>query len=221
VFVGAAVACRNPSEFATNFSPDFQLAQHKVSVFGVYKDGQMSSDAWGGLAPRIEQSLGGTPCEIAYDSKLVMTNAPLASAIADYARDSGPADELLAQLRPAAQGDLIAVFTASGRLPVARKTTVNDPTPQAAGLGGRGFATISSTPKGAEDKSVLQLTASFFSVSQGHSVGLVELRYTGDSVDEAIAQFAAKVSQALPGGRCTGWNWSAKVDPEQIRALGH
>jgi hypothetical protein len=216
-----AVACRSPSQFATNFAPDFQLTHHKVSVFGVYKDGQMSSDAWGGLAPRIEPLLGGAPCDVAYDSKLVMSNAALASAIADYARESGPGDDLLAQMRPAAQGDLIVVFTASGRLPVEAKTTVNDPTPPAAGMGGKGFATISSKPKGGEDKSVLQLSASFFSVSQGHSVGLVQLLYSGESVDEAMAQFAAKVSQALPGGTCSGWNWSAQIDPERIRALGH
>jgi hypothetical protein len=215
-----AAACRSPSEFATNFAPDFPLAHHKLSVFGVYKDGQMSPDAWGGLGPRIEALLGGAPCEVAYDSKLAMTNAALASAIADYARDSGPGDELLAELRPAAQGDLIVVFTASGQLPHPTKTTVNDPAPQAAGMAGRSFSTISSKPKGGEDKNVLLLSASFFSVSQGHSVGLVELRYTGQSVDEATGQFAAKVAQALPGGTCSGWDWSAKVDPERIRALG-
>ena len=48
-------------------------------------------------------------------------------------------------------------------------------------------------------------------------VALVSLEYSGESVDEAIAGFTAKLASAPPGATCTGWNWEAKIDPEAIR----
>ena len=49
------------------------------------------------------------------------------------------------------------------------------------------------------------------------SVALVALEYSGESVDEAIAGFTAKLASALPGATCAGWNWEVKIDPEAIR----
>jgi hypothetical protein len=215
----SSLGCHGDFQFATKFAPDFQPAHHTLSVFGVYKDGQMSSDAWGGLRPRIERSLGGgAQCEAGYSS-IALTNPPLSAAIDDYAREGGPSEDLLAQLGPAARGDLIVVFTTAGKLRVPTKTSVQDATRPAGGMGGRGFASIDSKPKGGEEGVVLQLSALFFSVAQGRSVALVDLWYSGESIDEALSAFNAKLSQSMPGATCGGWNWSAKVDPERIREL--
>jgi hypothetical protein len=53
---------------------------------------------------------------VGYDA-LVSSNAALASAVDEYARADGPTDDLLAQLAPAAQGDLVLVLTFAGKLP--------------------------------------------------------------------------------------------------------
>jgi hypothetical protein len=63
----------------------------------------------------------------------------------------------------------------------------------------------------------LDLSASLFSVPKAASVALVALQYSGESSDEAIAGFTAKLASALPGATCTGWNWETKIDPEAIR----
>ena len=67
------------------------------------------------------------------------------------------------------------------------------------------------------DSNELDLAATLFSVAQGRSVGQIALRYTGASVNDAIAQFAAQLADALPQARCDGWDWTAKVDAQHIR----
>jgi hypothetical protein len=63
----------------------------------------------------------------------------------------------------------------------------------------------------------LDVSASIFSVPQARSVALVAMQYTGKSVDDAMAKFAARLAQSLPSVACVGWNWEAKIDPERIR----
>jgi hypothetical protein len=239
----ALAACTpGDASFTIRFAPDFTAERHVVSVFGVYRDGQMSSEAWGSLAPRISSALGSARCDAAYAEPFIATNAPLWSAVEDYARANGPTDELLAQVAPAAKGDLILVLTVAGKVPVRTTgSTVGGANPAAApsmggrggmgrgggggggggGMGMPGGGPTRESSRGARDSGdALDLSASLFSVAAGHSVGLVAMEYSGPSADEAIAQFAARLAQALRGATCVGWNWDAKLDAGHIRQIG-
>jgi hypothetical protein len=230
VLAVGAVACRaSEAQFAERFAIDFQHARRTVSVFGVYKDGQMSSEAWNALRPRLEPVLGGSGCEIACLAPPASSDGRLFAAIDDYARANGPTDELLAHVAPAAMGDLILVLVEAGRLPAPEKrvSLADSPSPAGPSPGGsakmgshgRGFSTLGPTKHpGGADLDVLQLSASLFSVSQGRSVAVVDMRYGGTNLDEAVNRFVAKLAESLPESSCRGWHWDAKVDSEQIRS---
>lgn len=212
----------------TKLASDFAPGRHAVSVLGVYKDGQMSADAWETMAPTLSPSLGATDCADGYSEAMRSTHEALSSAIDDYARSNGPTDELLSQVAPAARGDLIVVITFAGRLPVAAKAKPSVATNSGpigvgqsgargarAGSGGRRASSARSFA--APDPNELDISATLFSVPQGRSVGLVAMQYSGESVDEAVTRFAAQLRDALPQARCEGWDWTAKVDGERIR----
>ena len=213
----------------TKLASDFAPAGHAVSVLGVYKDGQMSADAWDTIGPRVSPSLGAAACADGYSEAMRSSHDALMSAIDDYARESGPTDELLAQVAPAARGDLVVVITFAGKLPVAAKAkpfaATNSGSPMGGGpSGGRGARSASGGGRAGAarsfagpDPNELDISATLFSVAQGRSVGLVAMQYTGKSVDEAVARFAGQLAGALPQARCEGWDWTAKVDPERIR----
>ena len=86
----------------------------------------MSSDAWGQFAPRVERALGGSKCEIGYTTGFALADGVLTRAIDDYTRANGPTDDLLAQLTPAARGDLIMVLIVAGQLPTPVKVSLAD-----------------------------------------------------------------------------------------------
>ena len=85
--------------------------------------------------------------------------------------------------------------------------------------GSAGFSAFAPDKRSAGARDVLQLSASLYSVARRTSVALIDLRYSGDSLDEAEREFAAGVGRLLPGVTCKGWDWSAKVDLEQVRKL--
>ena len=207
-------------------------------MFGVFRDGQMSSEAWGSIASRISPALGSPRCDAAYSEPIVSSNGPLWSAVEDYARDNGPTDELLAQVAPAANGDLILVLTVAGRVPTHAPAStggasMSTSAPSMGGRGGMGGGRgggggagmsgnrgphDSSSSRGSAD--ALDLSASLFSVSAGRSVALVAMEYSGASADEAVSEFAARLGQTLHGATCAGWNWDAKLDVGHIRQIG-
>jgi hypothetical protein len=224
------IACSGgKAKFTARFAPGFSHAHHSASIFGVYKDGQMSAEAWDALAPRLSSWIGTTGCRAGYGGESVVSNRPLWSAVDDYTRSDGPTDALLSLVAQAAQGDLVLVLTVAGRVPEETKTRVQDESPQAAqgaGKGGLGSMRNSggqmfhnrSLPAGAAD--ALDLAALVYSVAARTSVAQVSLEYSGNSVDEALAQFAAKLRESLPDIACAGWNWEGTVDAEAIRKLG-
>jgi hypothetical protein len=191
----------------------------------------MSSEAWGELGPRISTALGGHLCEAAYGGAALSSNGALSSAIADVARSNGPTDGLLAQLAPAAQGELILVLIVAGKLPVPQRTLGPDaPAPpvgggrnmgasMGAGRGGRSHTGRGGGRQPLRDENVLELSASLFSVAQKQSVAVVDLEYSGESVDEAVTKFVERLGQSIPSMTCSGWNWTQTVSPEGIRNL--
>ncbi|HXX67434.1 MAG TPA: hypothetical protein VEK07_09650 [Polyangiaceae bacterium] len=228
-----ATGCGHEAVYATTYARDFSPPHHVVSVFGVYKDGRMSSEAWGAIAARVSQALGAPMCETAYSESAMSPNHALWSAVDEYTLANGPTDDLLAKMAPAARGDLVLVVIVAGKLPTPEKIRVQDenqnrrsagalaPQGGMGGGGGPGLTRNSGAtfrpPAGPPSVDQLDLSASLFSVPKAASVALVALQYSGESVDEAMAGFSAKLASALPGATCTGWNWEAKIDPEAIR----
>jgi hypothetical protein len=217
------VACAPKARWDAKVARGYTPSGHTVSVFGVYKDGQLSSEAWSGLRPRFEPLLGQRGCDVALGDPLA--GAALSAAIEDYARTNGPTEDLLAQLAPAAGGDLILVLVEAGSLPPEEKhSVVNTPAQGPSSTvthGAAGLATYApkKTRSGDGTDNVLQLSASLFSVAQGRSVASIDMQYSGDNVGEAESEFAARVGQLLPAATCKGWDWRTKVDPERIRKL--
>ncbi len=193
-----------------------------MSVLGVYKDGQMSAEAWDALVPRLSPWLPGARCRAGYDdASAAGAGGPLWSAIDDYTRSNGPTDDLLSRIAPAARGDLVLVFTVAGKLTPEKAVTVEDATKNGVGTV-RGGPTLrsrgSSVPAGSVD--ALDLSALVYSVTTHESVATVSLRYEGHSLDDALARFAGKLHDSLPGVDCAGWNWSGTVEASAIRNLG-
>jgi hypothetical protein len=226
LLLATVVACdEGDTHFTVKFASNFTPAQHAVSVLGVYQDGRMSTYGWNSLVSYLTPALGSAHCDVGYDS-LAPSNAVLADAVDGYTREEGPTDDLLAQLAPAAQGDLVLVLTFAGKLPqratdAGARQAAPAPSATSGGRGGRGGrgggqgrgAQRSEPPK---DTNELDISASLFSVAQARSVALVEMRYTGTSIAEAMTKFGATLTQALPNMKCVGWNWNANIDPSRI-----
>jgi hypothetical protein len=213
LLAGAAAGCQSAADFSVKYASGFEPARHKVSVFGVFKDGRMSSEAWGGLAPRISAALGGGPCDAGYGGAAFPPDAPVSAAIDEYVTSSGPTDDLLGQIAPAATGDLVLVLTVAGQLPLQKKISVQTAPPVYSKRGRRS--------RDDRDPNALDVAAQLFSVEKGQSVAVVSLEYAGDSIDEAMTKFASQLGQLLPGAACAGWNAAAKLDADRIRGLGH
>jgi hypothetical protein len=215
------------------YAPGFSPPRHSVSVFGVYKDGQMSEEAWESLAPKLSAWLGVPACAGGYvDSATARTNRPLWSAVDDYTRSNGPTDDLLGELAPAAQGDLVMVVTVAGRVPEEEKSSVQNESsaPSMSGGGGMGGMGRGGGGRGAPmrhdkmspaaSKDALDLAALLYSRSEKKSVAEVSLEYTGHKLDDALAKFAAKLEESLPGATCAAWTWDGKVDADNVKKLG-
>lgn len=208
-------ACNATEQVTTKLAPDFAPGRHAVSVFGLYKDGRMSSEDWSVFGPQMTRALAGGTCEAAYGGALLSHDPTLSTAIDEYTSANGPTDDLLAKLAPAAQGDLILVLTVAGKLPVPIKISVKDPQrgPSGGLYGLRGQKTSG-------DKNALQMTATLFSVTGLHAVAVVDLQYTGEDSNEALAKFDAQVAQVLSTSSCAGWRADSDLHAEQIRQLG-
>jgi hypothetical protein len=221
-------ACSDDAQLTSRFASDFSPSSHTISVLGLFKDGQMSADAWESIGPKLSAPFGGT-CETAY-AGLVTTNQALSSAIDDYVRANGPGDELLEQLAPAATGDLVAIFTVAGKVaakaaPAPDTGAVQSSSPMTGAGGGRyrgsrpGGTTNGRGMQRATPTATFEVAVSFYSVSQKRAVGMVALQYAGTSMDEALQRIAAKVGLTVPGAKCAGWDWKTKVDDMHIREL--
>jgi hypothetical protein len=129
------------------------------------------------------------------------------------------------------------VITVAGKVPEKEKTSVQGEgaQPSMSGGGGGGMGGMGGmgggmrgapgggrrekmVPAGAKD--ALDLAALLYSSSAKKSVAEVSLEYTGHNLDEALAQFAAKLRESLPAASCAAWSWEGKVDPDRVRKLG-
>jgi hypothetical protein len=207
-------------ELTAKFASSFAPGPHQVSVLGVYQDGRMSLGSWDDLAPYLVPALHSDHCDVGYDA-LATSGGPLAEAIDRFAREDGPTDELLSRLAPAAEGDLVLVLTFAGKLPTKARDNGAAPAAAAPSGGGRrrGGRRGGGAPsaEAAADPNRLDISASLFSVPQRRSVALIQMRYSGASIADAMTKFTGKLKESVPDLKCVGWNWSVNIDPEGLR----
>lgn len=232
--------CFNDYTYKTDFTPEFVKGRHRVSVLGVFKDGRMDFESWDALSSALSASFDGGKCSAGYSSDFVSGHGALAAAVDDVTRSDGLGDDLLTQLAPAAQGDLMVVFTVAGRVEKAHIDIRQAGGAQATntpggggmgpgggqgGAGGAAGAAGARLPVGHRGKqtstnyAALDLSATLFSVSSHSTVGVIQLEYTGENANDAVAQFAAKVRATIPGSTCETWNWSVPIDEQHVRDL--
>jgi hypothetical protein len=225
VFCGA---CRDEAQFSTRLASDFPPTRHTVSVLGVFKDGQMSTESWDAIGAKLSSPFGST-CDTGY-GHVAATDQALSGAIDDYVRANGPGDDLLEQLSPAATGDVMVIFTVAGRVAdKAAESTASSVSSGAPAVGNGGPHSRLSAGAGpmgndrgmprASTAASFEVSALLYSVPEKRSVGMVTLQYDGASLDEALQRMAARLGATLPGATCAGWNWKARVDDKRIRAL--
>jgi hypothetical protein len=227
VVLSTADCAQSDAQFNVEYAPGFPRGGASVSIFGIFKDGRMSADSWEDLGRKLTAPLGNGTCEIAYSDELIKTNPGLSSAVDDYARADGLTDELLGTFAPVARGDLIMSITVAGqaRQPTASasaetpKPTSSPPSRKGGGSRGRRRAQAPTEGPRTTDRSALEVSATLFAVSLGHSVAVVSMTYSGSSGDEALRKFAEKLAVAIPGSVCAGWNWNIRVDEDELRRM--
>jgi hypothetical protein len=216
-----------------------------VSVFGIFRNGRMSPEAWEDFGKVLSTPFSEGLCKAAYDVALTNTSPELAAAIDDHAKENGVSDQLLEKFAPFAKGDTIVLIAIDGQLPKPAAASADKPvqTPSSSGQGnpggsgsapamgpgagrgmgrgGMGSGRSQSAPaqNAKPDKGSWELTAYFYSVRLRHSTRQVELKQQGQDIDGDLKLFAAKLGTELPGVPCRGWDSTAKVDSEAIRKL--
>ena len=208
-FVG--LGCVGDEGFNARFAPDFRPSQATISVFGVFRDGRMSPDAWDDISPRLSAALGQKACPAGYGDNLREADPELFAKVDDYARENGMTDELLAHFETAAEGDLIMVLQMYGHAksktePKGEGDPAKPVPKQARGGGMRNPGNSPSIPKRVE-WSGLELGATLFSVHDHHGVAEMSMKYSGTSLDEAVVKFGEKLHAAIPGATCRGWRY--------------
>jgi hypothetical protein len=217
-----ASACGGEAHFDVAYAPGMPRPGARISVFAIKRDGILARQGWDALSEVLSAPYGARQCAVGYSDALFEAKPALGEAIEGYVRTNGVTDGLFTQLEPAAQGDMILLVTSSGR---ARAST-SDPVPADANAGrraGRGMGggrqRLSTDSHAAADFEGLTLSALFYSVTDHRLGGSIELRYSGRSTEEALAEFRDRLEHELPAAHCAGWDWSAAIAPEQIRKL--
>jgi hypothetical protein len=118
--VHAFTACATPGEGQPEVNvvpaPDATKPE-SVSVFGIFRNGRMSPEAWEDLGKVLSTPFSGGICKAAYDVLFTDANPQLADAIDEYTKENGVSDELLEKFAPLAGGDTILFIAIDGQLP--------------------------------------------------------------------------------------------------------
>lgn len=227
ILLALATGCgAEDSRFAVNYAPEFAPSTpHTVSIFGVFKDGRMDSEAWDDVAPRFSNLFGQRACNAAFGVDLVTNNPPLASAVDEYTRNYGVTDPLVDEFAASAKGDLILVLSIAGKPRSASTDGEPGPEPPAPMNRRSGGARRGPPPPGdphrpAGSSRPVEVSVSLFSVPLRRSVASVAERYAGKSGDEAIANLEEKLREGLSGAGCAGWDFDAHpVDASRVHEL--
>ncbi len=212
--------CAASTTVRVDETPDFHPpAPARISVFGVFHDGRFSEQAWSSLAPSVTATLRNATCEPGYGVQMRESLPDLVASIDRSVREGGVDDALLDRVAPYAAGDLVMVLMSYRRIPERRAGAQQRPVAQAGpprGAMRRGMAPMRVAPE--EEEHVFELSASLFSVSAHKLVAQIELRHTGDDLDEAMSTFNQKLEALVPGARCVGWSWPKPSAPPDTEA---
>lgn len=226
--VAILVSCgEDKSNFRVSYAPDYPHGGATLSFFGVFKDGRMNSDAWDQVGPKISSPFGEPKCEAVYGDQMSEALPELVTSVDDYARANGVTSDLLERFAPMAKGDTIVVIVVAGHPPQpigegqpSSGAVSSSPTMRGMGRGGRGaIPPRSQSSYASGDRSVFQLAASFYSVKLRRSVAEIDMTYSGQSVDEALRLFVARLTQEMPQSKCAGWKWDAPIEPARVREI--
>ena len=111
-------ACATPGEGQTqvNATPvPAATNPEAVSVFGVFRNGRMSPEAWEDFGKVLSEPFSQGICQAAYDVVFTNANPELASTVDDYTKENGVSDDLLDKFAPLAKGDTILVIAINGQ----------------------------------------------------------------------------------------------------------
>lgn len=212
--------CTGATTVRVEHADDFTAPAHpRVSIFGVFHDGRMSEPAWLALAPKVSHALDSPRCELGYGQRLRNAKPELASTVEKSVRENGIDDEVLAQVAPYATGEYIMVLMSYRQIPNLREghreagahaaPRVSTPPMM---RGGRGRGSIGHDYGPDEEDHVFELSASVYSVAAHKLVAQIDLRHSGDDLDEAMDAFALKLDALMPHARCVGWNYPDAPD---------
>jgi hypothetical protein len=222
-FVCAAAlngACSSDTHVSVVRAPGFESQGAHVSVFAVYRDGRLSTEAWDELGPRLSTALGPSPCEAGFSRRLRSADKKLFDSLEREAKSNGVTDEMLVRVGASATGDLVLVLEVWGTLksPSKQESSPASAPAMSMGRGGRRGGGRSGRPGHASSSTVanddaLEMVARAYSPKAHEWVAQVEMRYSGTDVDEALARFNEEIGQLLPGASCSGWAWKEPESP--------
>jgi hypothetical protein len=218
-----AACASEDAHFDIRSTPEFKGEGLTLSVFGVFRDGRMSTDAWNDEGAKLSPSLGARMCEAAYGKAGLGSGTVLARTVDDDARENGVTDDLLVRFGPLAKGDAIAVFTTAGEVAHARDAGSPSATPAAPPAWGRrgrrGRSSATAPARGhAADHGSFEMSAQIFSVRLGRSLAVVSMSYAGSRVDEALEKFRGELEKVLPHATCVGWNWDVPLELDGLHS---
>jgi hypothetical protein len=229
-FAMALSACATTSSdnavFTAQSLPEHQPASvARVAVFGVFHDGRMNAEMW----PRLSERLGFDGCDAAYGAPMHDADPDAFDAVTRYAMKNGPDDVMIAPFDGLARGDVVLFLQVYGMPTRAHPAGAGSsssrpsqaPPPPSSGYGGRrgmrgmrgGYGGAPRATRSADDDTQpFEMSASLYSPTLHKTVAFLRMRYTGHSLDEALAKFATQLHAQMPSATCGGWDWSAHAD---------
>jgi hypothetical protein len=100
---GALTACATTDETQPQVVMAAAAAKpESVSVFGIFRNGRISPEAWEDFGKALSTPFSEGLCEAAYDVVFADAYPELATVIDDYAKENGVSDELLEKFAPLA-----------------------------------------------------------------------------------------------------------------------
>lgn len=220
--LGALGACTSTAQFRSAFAEGAEADPRPVSFVGVLRDGQLKADGWKDYGERLLAPLG--TCAPEYTVAFAQQNDEAAKALEKYTRANGISDELLDLLAKGADSDAIGVLEVAGQPPKVlsqkAKPNVVQPTAGMPGMGPKTGGTGSSYAiEDVTDGNAFVVVFSVYSAKGHQTIARLQMTYTGQELDEAIANFAAKVRDLFPGWSCAGWHPDVKLDVEALQKL--
>jgi hypothetical protein len=220
--LGLSAGCSDDS-FHVERGPEFPRGPNPtIAVFGVYRDGRLAPEAWDLFRQRMASVYGPSPCEPGYPDILAPSGTAALQAVDDYTRENGVTDELLDKLAPMTSADLLLLLTLTGRPSKAVDSAgpspaTTAPPPTMRGSGRRG---ASAPPRGAPPQTpTFEAVGILFSVKAHKSVEAIRMTYTGQSMDEALERFTAKLGSELSGAKCGTWKADLHIEASDVRRL--